>query len=924
MWLSRSSPIDDLESRVRDGTFAGMQIDGILTLMIEVLRLSDTPLHCGTFFQLRMSFPLMSTTATAPTLENQLVSVSMRDREALKIEAPPLDPLPSADGAGGFLSTIMIIATAGAVVFALLASGSGEPLLLTVIAVLAMLGAFLLFGIAAGHVRIGARTPQGDLLKAAADGLDDAVIIARRDGLPLYWNGATDTLFGVTEGGPLASIDATFAGDPEAAQALYRLTRSAERGERRQEIIRIKSAASGVQWLRISVRPFASLDSDAADKADQGLLVQWQVSDISIDKRLENEKLSNLENVLSAFDTMPAGFIAVAGDGSITHINASFESWLGYANGALRGRAARLSDIAGVDGSRQLAMLALDTDGEHRSVDLDLTRNDGRIVPLTLYVEPAGSGFTLTAINRTTTGFASFGRMADARATPFFQSAPFGIATLDAEGRISSCNTAFTRMVLDGRPGSDALAVDALCRTAEMDERTHVEAGVAQVLTGRGNVAPIEITAGDQKQFTRRVYLAPLAAVAGQEAAALYVIDATEQKALEARFAQAQKMEAVGKLAGGIAHDFNNVLTAIIGFSDLLLQTHRPSDAAYKDIRNIQSAANRAAGLVSNLLGFSRKQTQQVSTLDLGELVTEMVPTLKTSAGEKVVINTKSERDLWVVRADQSQIYNVILNLSVNARDAMPNGGKLTIATRNVTERESQKMVDIAGFQAGEYVLIEVADTGTGMSAEVMAKIFEPFFTTKGIGKGTGLGLASVYGIVKQSGGFIQPESEIGKGTTFKVYLPRHQFDNDDDGEAASPVKAAAPKKPAKAADLTGTGRVLLVEDEVEVRQFAVRALKRQGYKVLEAADGVEALELMRANPGAVDIVVSDVVMPEMDGPTLFKELRKDHPSIKFIFVSGYPNEAFRETLGTEDFAFLPKPFSLPQLAAKVKEELAK
>jgi two-component system cell cycle sensor histidine kinase/response regulator CckA len=380
-------------------------------------------------------------------------------------------------------------------------------------------------------------------------------------------------------------------------------------------------------------------------------------------------------------------------------------------------------------------------------------------------------------------------------------------------------------------------------------------------------------------------------------------------------------MEAVGKLAGGIAHDFNNVLTAIIGFSDLLLQTHRPSDPAYKDIKNIQSAANRAAGLVANLLGFSRKQTQQVSVLNLAEVATDLTPILRTSVGEKIELKIQSERDMWYVRADKSQIDNVLINLCVNARDAMPNGGKLTIRTHNITERESHKMSGVVGFTPGEYVLIEVADTGTGMSAEVMAKIFEPFFTTKGVGKGTGLGLASVYGIIKQSGGFIQPESEVGSGTTFKVFLPRYA-QTDEEIEAAQPKSAAV--RNAAAMDLTGTGRVLLVEDEVEVRQFAVRALKRQGYQVLEAADGVEALEIMEANDGTVDIVVSDVVMPEMDGPTLFKELRKRNPSIKVIFVSGYPNEAFRESLGSDDFAFLPKPFSLPQLAQKVKEELAK
>jgi two-component system cell cycle sensor histidine kinase/response regulator CckA len=327
---------------------------------------------------------------------------------------------------------------------------------------------------------------------------------------------------------------------------------------------------------------------------------------------------------------------------------------------------------------------------------------------------------------------------------------------------------------------------------------------------------------------------------------------------------------------------------------------------------------------VKGLLGFSRKQTQQVTVVNLGELMTNSTPMLKTAVDERTELKIQSERDLWYVRADGDQLFNVVLNLVRNARDAMPKGGKITISTRNVSERESQKMSGVAGFTTGEYVLLEVTDTGSGMSPEVMAKIFEPFFTTKGVGKGTGLGLASVYGIVKQSGGFIQPESEIGVGTTFRVFLPRHFVEEGTDVETALPQTIAAANKELKTADLTGTGRVLLVEDEIEVRQFAVRALKRQGYQVLEAADGVEALDVMAANEGMIDIVVSDVVMPEMDGPALFKEMRTRNPSLKVIFVSGYPNEAFRESMGSDDFAFLPKPFSLPQLAAKVKEELAR
>ncbi len=863
----------------------------------------------------------------APAIENQIDSEPMKDREALRINAAPLDTLNTAEGFGGFLPIAMIVAAAGALVFGLLASSSGKPVLLTVIAVLAMLGMFLIFGVAAGHIRIGARVAPGDLLKAAADASDEPQILAHQDSTVVYANAALEDMFGRHEAGPFAALDAVMSAEPEATQALFRLTRAAERGESRSEDVRLRPGPSRrPAWVRISVRPFVSTGNGDGTLLRQRLAL-WRIRDISKDKAQEAQRVGTLETALAAFDTMPAGFMSIAGDGTILHVNAAFEQWLGYPVGSLRTHHLRLAELAGGDGARLLENMAEIPEADQRVVDLDLTRQDGRMVPLTLLVEPAGGhpdeGFTITAINRLTAGLGDRTPQ-DVRASQFFQSAPFGIATIDGEGRIASCNPAFMRLVLDGRPAQDVLACEALGRTGDAGERTRIEEGLAEVLAGRGNVQPIEITAGDQKQFTCRVFMSPLAAVSGGAAAALYVIDATEQKQLEDRVSQAQKMEAVGNLAGGIAHDFNNVLTAIIGFSDLLLQTHRPSDPSYKDIKNIQSAANRAANLVAGLLGFSRKQTQQVSVFDLNELTSDMRAMLKTQVREKIDLQFQAGRDLWYVRADSNQLYQVILNLARNARDAMPDGGKLTIRTQNVTERESQRMSPAAGFTPGEYVLLEISDTGTGMSPEVMAKIFEPFFTTKGIGKGTGLGLASVYGIIKQSGGYIFPESELGKGTTFKIFLPRYVVEDNEEPAAVRPQPVAAAKKELQATDLTGTGRVLLVEDEVEVRQFAVRALKRQGYQVLEATDGVEALEIMAANEGEIDIVVSDVVMPEMDGPALFKELRKRNPSIKVIFVSGYPNEAFRESMGSDNFAFLPKPFSLPQLAAKVKEELAK
>ena len=858
----------------------------------------------------------------------------MSDREALKIEAAALDPLTAADGFGGYLSTIFVVAAAGAVVFGLLASGSGEPLLLTILGVLAMLGMFMLFGITAGHVRIGSRMPAGDILKAALDASDEPALVASPGGYVHYWNAAHDAMFGSSESGPLAALEALFGGDPEASQAFFRLSRAAERGEVRREEIRLKVTPHTPRrptWLRVSVRPFPSPIRTGGINSEREVLVLWQMADITDERTREAQKIGGLEAALAGFDSMPMGFLSVAGDGTISHVNATFEGWLGFRRGDLRTRGATIADIAGDDGARLLADLAREPDPARRAIELDLSREDGRIVPLTLYAEPAGAGFTLTALNRSLRGLADRSGGNEIRFSHFFQSAPFGIATLDRAGRIASANAAFLRMMADGKAPADALATEVLGRNAETEQRAKLTEGLAAILSGRGNVAPVDISIADKsapgfgsdKQTAyRRVYMSPLADAQAEEAGALYLIDTTEQKELEARIVQAQKMEAVGKLAGGIAHDFNNVLTAIIGYSDLLLKINRPVDPAYKDVMNIRSAALRAAGLVANLLGFSRKQTQQVSVLNLGEVMTDLTPILRTSVGEKIELKMRSERDLWYVKADKTQIDNVIINLSVNARDAMSNGGTLTIRTRNVSEREAQKMAR-SGFTPGEYVLIEVEDTGTGMTADVMAKIFEPFFTTKGVGKGTGLGLASVYGIVKQSGGFILPESEIGKGTTFKVYLPRYIPEDDAEVEAASPAAKQASRIEGKGIDLTGTGCVLLVEDEVDVRQFAVRALRLQGYQVLEASDGLEALEIMNSNQGKVDIVVSDVVMPEMDGPTLFKELRKTNPSMKVIFVSGYPNEAFRESLGSDDFAFLPKPFSLPQLAAKVKEELA-
>jgi two-component system cell cycle sensor histidine kinase/response regulator CckA len=377
-------------------------------------------------------------------------------------------------------------------------------------------------------------------------------------------------------------------------------------------------------------------------------------------------------------------------------------------------------------------------------------------------------------------------------------------------------------------------------------------------------------------------------------------------------------MESVGQLAGGVAHDFNNVLTAIIGFSDLLLANHRPSDPSFQDIMNIKQNANRAAGLVRQLLAFSRRQTLRPQVLALGDVLSDLQILLTRLLGEKVKLQLVHGRDLWPIKADLNQFEQVIINLAVNGRDAMPGGGTMAIRTRNLAAAE----VTAFGYHplpAADYVLVEVEDTGTGIPPEVQAKIFEPFFSTKEVGKGTGLGLSTVYGIVKQTGAHIFFDSEMGKGTVFRIFLPRYV---PAEGEKAV---GGSSEPSVEIADLTGSATILLVEDEEAVRAFAARALTSRGYKVHEAASGVEALEVMQETGGKVDLVVSDVVMPELDGPSLLRELRKTRPELKIIFVSGYAEDAFKKNLPEgEKFHFLPKPFSLKQLAVAVKETLGR
>jgi two-component system cell cycle sensor histidine kinase/response regulator CckA len=369
-------------------------------------------------------------------------------------------------------------------------------------------------------------------------------------------------------------------------------------------------------------------------------------------------------------------------------------------------------------------------------------------------------------------------------------------------------------------------------------------------------------------------------------------------------------MQAVGQLAGGVAHDFNNLLTAMIGFCDLLLLRHRAGDPSFADIMQIKQNANRAANLVRQLLAFSRQQTLQPKVIDVTDPLSELTHLLRRLIGENIALQMTHARDLHLVRVDQGQFEQVIINLAVNARDAMPAGGRLSIRTAN-HRLDAPEQRGVETIPAGDYVLIDVADTGIGIPEENLGRIFEPFFSTKEVGSGTGLGLSTVYGIVKQTGGFVFVDSAVGQGTSFRILLPRWKGD-----VQRAEDRPAEPRR----ADTTGAGTVMLVEDEDAVRLFSARALRNKGYKVIEAKSGENALELLEKNPG-IDVLVTDVVMPQMDGTELIKRVRERIPDMRVICISGYAEETFRKRLdSSQDVHFLPKPFTLEQLAGKVKD----
>ncbi len=836
----------------------------------------------------------------------------------------------SQDAPAGSISKVLLVAAvlvgaAGGLIY--VGRDYVEAYVLTLLAALGTIGVFALFATASGIMRFAGREQGNPLLKAVVDGAFDGILVTDQSGRVVYANATYLDLIGVTDINDVRPIERVFIGDPDVSESIYRLLKAAREGRRLQEEVRITAAAgeSG-RWLRMRVRPLGENRRDAR-------LTVWSIADVTRDRERQENVFQELQHAIDYLDHAPAGFFSVDAAGDIVYLNATLAAWLDHDLAQVGAGSLKLGDIVAGEGAALLTTFSA-APGEVKTevLDLDLKTRGGKPIPVRLFHKVAfgadgtpGTSRTLV-LNRAKDEGSDPQRAAEVRFMRFFQNTPMAIATVDKTGRIARSNARFASAFEGLLKSNDRSILSVIVER----ERPVLEAAIRKAAEGQSDIAPVEASlTGSADRWANFFVIAVEEEDRDGEAAIVYALETTAQRTLENRVQQQQKMESVGQLAGGIAHDFNNVLSAIMMATDFLLNAHKPTDPSFKDIMQIKQNANRAAALVRQLLAFSRKQTLRPQVLDLAETLSDLGMLLKRLIGEKVSLDIVHGRDLWPVKVDISQFEQVIVNLAVNARDAMPNGGKLTVRTSNVPAEDCAKFA-YKGMPKANYVLVEVSDSGTGIPSDIIDKIFEPFFTTKDVGKGTGLGLSTVYGIVKQTGGFIYADSEPGR-TSFRIFLPRHvpgaeealaQIPAVDAPAIAGALSAADTMARAAAADLTGQGTILLVEDEEGLRALNARGLSSRGYTVLEAGNGVEAIEAFDKH-GKVDLVVSDVVMPEMDGPTLLKELRRRAPDVKIIFVSGYAEEAFSKNLpDQEQYAFLAKPFTLKQLVAEVKKTL--
>ncbi len=758
-----------------------------------------------------------------------------------------------------------------------------------------------------------------DLMSQALEASATAHLILTPSGGMAYANAAFYRFFPGFTGSPLAALVTRNESQGSAATDFARLKEEALRLGRAASLVAMRQpragAEDGMSWFNLSVSPLAG----------RAGFTLWSFEDVTSRHDMEQMLRDERMKLADFLDNAPVGFYSADQTGRLLFVNEALASWLGASPQDLVASGARLTDFLDAPAPLGSPPHAPFEGGETRG-EVTLKGRQGRLIHalITQSVVRDGEHLRTRSVVRDLTPERAWEeqlRLSRQRFRRFFANAPVGIALMDREGRIEEANESLCGLV--GLEPQEVIG-KPLLGFLHPEDQGAAWAGLKAASQGKSMPDPVEVRLQGTRAKSAALFISRLGGESGRGDNAggedseagfiLHFIDTTEQKSLQAQFSQSQKMQAVGQLAGGVAHDFNNLLTAMIGFCDLLLLRFRPGDPSFADIMQIKQNANRAANLVRQLLAFSRQQTLQPRVLAVTDVLAELSHLLRRLIGENIELKVVHGRELWLVKVDQGQLEQVIINLAVNARDAMAQGGTLTIKTGNIaSDSETRRGHEI--MPPGDYVMIEVTDTGVGIPKEIQARIFEPFFSTKEVGSGTGLGLSTVYGIVKQTDGFVFVDSEAGKGARFSIFLPRHEG-----ARAAEPARQDLSETGA-AKDLSGSGTVLLVEDEDPVRMFSARALKNKGYQVIEAKSGEQALEIMARGDNRIDLVVTDVVMPKLDGPGLVQALRRTHPDMKVIFISGYTEDSFRKRLGDErDIHFLPKPFSLKQLAGKVKE----
>ncbi len=784
----------------------------------------------------------------------------------------------------------------------------------------------------------------GEQVCAMLDAEPGARLLLSGDGRVIHANQAGRLLWG--DHAPLAILAGRLADEEGASDALLRLRSACEAGVPERVEIALRPLASSplngdwitadghggdaAEWWAVSVRPAAGSQGNSV----------WMAEDVTARRAIEDILVREREDLAEFLYFTPVGVYSADSAGRFRMVNQRLAEWLGVSVEALLMTPVEdvlvEGDVPEADGSWSGQLVFRNQQGQTFSALLvQGTYDDGGEIRTRSVVLRRDGGDMVAAAD----DGAALAGCATQQFRWLFDGAPVGLCLIDFEGIVTDCNQAFEKMSGFTR----AQLIDhPLAQVLAEADRYDLDALMQHVAVGEKTAAHREVRLSQGGDAAAALYVGPMGDGDGADGLIAYFIDTTAQRTLEAQFAQAQKMQAMGQLAGGVAHDFNNLLTAMIGFCDLLLLRHGAGDPSFSDLMQIKQNANRAANLVRQLLAFSRKQPLTPRKLDPTDALTEMSHLLRRLIGESVELEMNHGRDVGPVRVDPGQFDQVIINLAVNARDAMPGGGRLSIRTRSET-LEAPLTRGAEQIPPGIYTVISVSDTGTGIARENLARIFEPFFSTKTgqVGAGTGLGLSTVYGIIRQTGGFLFVDSVLGKGTEFIIFLPRYSKQGanseHDDGKVSAARRlgepngaAEEPSEPVhraseteKSGDLTGGGLVLLVEDEDPVRIFAARALRNKGYKVLEARTGEGALDILEEQADAVDLLVTDMVMPGMDGATLARLVRQERPGLPVVLISGYSEEAARgELTESVDFHFLPKPFSLTQLAAKVKEVL--